>query len=83
MIKVLLCYLERRSLRKTFYAAFQYLQQGCKKDGERVFIRVCSDRTQGSTFKLKEGRFRLDIREEILYDADGGTLEHVAQRSDL
>jgi len=35
------------------------------KDGENVFSRACCDTTKGNVFKLKEGRFRLDIRKKF------------------
>ena len=42
--------------------SFQYLKGGYEKEGGRLFNRVCQDRTRGDGFKLKEGRFRLDVR---------------------
>ena len=45
--------------------AFQYLKGDYRQDGERLFIMECSDRTRGSSFKLKDETFRLDIRKEF------------------
>ena len=46
-------------------AAFQYLKGAYKKAREGLFTRACSDRTRGNGFKLKGGRFRLDIRKKF------------------
>ncbi|KAK4814738.1 hypothetical protein QYF61_026715 [Mycteria americana] len=53
--------LEKRRLWGELISAFQYLKGAYKKDGERLFSRVCSDGTRGNGFNLKEDRFRLDI----------------------
>jgi len=45
--------------------AFQYLKGAYKQEGEQLFTRVDSDRTEGNGLKLRQGKFRLDIRSKF------------------
>lgn len=50
--------LEKRRLHGDLIMAFQ---GSYRKEGSRLFSRLCADRTRGNGFKFKERRFRLDI----------------------
>ena len=57
--------LEKRRLQGDLIAASQYLKVAYKKAGEGLFTRACSDRTRGNGFKLKEARFRIELRKKF------------------
>jgi len=44
---------------------FQHLKGAYKKAGEGPLTRIGSDRVRSNSFKLKEGRFRSDIRKNF------------------
>ena len=54
--------LEKRRLRGDLIAAFQYLKGAYKQEGNQLFERVGNSKTRGDGLKLREGRFRMDVR---------------------
>ena len=50
------------SLRGELIAAFQYLKGAYKQEGNQLFERVDNSSTRGNGLKLRERRFRLDVR---------------------
>ena len=57
--------LEKRKLQGHLIVAFQYLKAVYRKDGNNLFSKACCDRTRSNGFKVREGRFRLDIRKKF------------------
>jgi len=54
--------LDKRRLQGNLIAALQYLKGTYKQEESQLVKRVDNCRTRRNSFKLKEGRFRLDIR---------------------
>ena len=52
-------------MQEDLIVAFQYLKGAYKQEGEQLFMREDSDRTRGNGLKLRQGRFRLDIRKKF------------------
>ena len=72
--------LGKRRLWGDLRAACWYLKRSYKKEGDRLFSRVCCDRTRGNGFRLTEGRFSLDIRTKFLTVRVVRQLDHITWR---
>ena len=64
---------EEKAMRRPHCSLPQYLKADYKQERNQLLTKLDSDRTQGSGFKLKEGRF--GCQREVLYRESGEVRE--------
>jgi len=55
-----------RRLQENITVAFQYLKGDYKQEEDQLFTRSYSSKTRGNGSKLKGGRFRFDVGQNLL-----------------